>query len=297
LNEYGLFKGDESAKCRDEAALFKKLGLAYIHPELREATGEVEAAERAELPVLIEQSDIKGVLHCHTTESDGKSTLEEMVGAARALGHKFIGIGDHSQAAAYARGLTPDRVMKQAEEVRALDKKLKDFVIFYGIESDILTDGSLDYTDDILETFDYIVASVHSNFALSESAQTDRIIKAIENPYTTILGHPTGRLLLTREPYKVDLTAVIDAAAENQVVIEINAHPQRLDLDWRYVKYAKEKGVLFSISPDAHHTSNLDYTRFGVGIARKGWLSKSDVLNSMSVANIKKIFKRRRNNS
>jgi len=296
LNEYGLFEGEKPTKCRDETALFGKLGLEYIPPELREATGEVEAAERKELPALIEDSDIKGVLHCHTNESDGKSTLEEMVGAARALGHKFIGIGDHSQAAAYARGLTPDRVEKQRREVKALDKKLKDFVVFYGIESDILTDGSLDYTDNVLETFDYVVASVHSNFGLSESAQTARIIKAIENPYTTILGHPTGRLLLTREAYKIDLTAIIDAAAENNVVIEINAHPQRLDLDWRYVKYARDKGVLFSISPDAHHTTDLEYTRFGVGVARKGWLSKERVINTMSVVDIRKIFKRRRRN-
>ncbi|MGD8415184.1 MAG: DNA polymerase/3'-5' exonuclease PolX, partial [Candidatus Latescibacterota bacterium] len=296
LNEYGLFKGDTPTKCRDEAALFKKLGLDYIPPELREATGEVEAAERGELPALIEPSDVTGVLHCHTTESDGKSTLEEMVDAARAMGHEFIGIGDHSQAASYARGLTPERVIDQSKAVRALDKKLKDFVIFYGIESDILSDGSLDYTDEVLDTFDYVVASVHSNFGLSETAQTERIIKAIENPYTTILGHPTGRLLLTREAYKIDLISVIDAVAENNVIIEINAHPQRLDLDWRYVKYARDKGALFSISPDAHHTSDLDYIRFGVGVARKGWLSKDYVINTMSAADIKKMFKRRRKN-
>jgi DNA polymerase (family 10) len=179
--------------------------------------------------------------------------------------------------------------------VLAVNKKLKDFVVFFGIESDILTDGSLDYTDDVLETFDYVVASVHSNFGLSEQAQTERIIKAIENPYTTILGHPTGRLLLTREAYRVDLTAVIDAAAANEVIVEINAHPQRLDLDWRYIKYARDQGVLFSISPDAHHTSDFDYTRFGVGIARKGWLSKDQVINTMPVAKIRKIFRRRRN--
>jgi DNA polymerase (family 10) len=295
LNEYGLFKGETSAKCKDEAALFGKLGLQYIPPELREATGEVEAAEGGTLPALIEDSDIKGIFHCHTNESDGKSTLEEMVAEAQARGHKFFGLGDHSQAAAYARGLTPDRVAKQQKEVAALNKKLKNFFVFFGIESDILTDGSLDYADKVLETFDYIVASVHSNFGLSETAQTERIIKAIENPYTTMLGHPTGRLLLTREAYKVDLKAVIDAAADNNVIIEINAHPQRLDLDWRFVKYARDKGALFSISPDAHHTSDFDYTRFGVGIARKGWLSKEHVINTMTVAKIKKILQRRKN--
>lgn len=294
LNEYGLFKGEKSTKCKDENELFKKLGLEYIPPELREGTGEVEAAEKQELPALIEDADIKGVFHCHTNESDGKSTLEEMVAAARTLGHRFFGLGDHSQAASYARGLTADRVEKQRKEVLALNKKLKNFVVFFGIESDILTDGSLDYVDNVLETFDYVVASVHSNFGLSEQAQTARIIKAIENPYTTMLGHPTGRLLLSREPYRVNLTAVIDAAAANDVIIEINAHPMRLDLDWRYVKYARDKGVLFSISPDAHHTSEFDYTRFGVGIARKGWLSKEHVINTMPVAKIRKIFQRRK---
>jgi DNA polymerase (family 10) len=294
LNEYGLFDGDKSTPCKDEAALFEKLGLDYIPPELREGMGEIEAAQRHELPALIEDADIKGVFHNHTNRSDGKSTLEEMVDAARAMGHDFFGLGDHSQTASYARGLTPDRVAAQREEVEALRKKLENFTVFFGIESDILTDGALDYAEDVLETFDYVVASVHSNFGLAESAQTERIIKAIENPYTTMLGHATGRLLLTREPYKVDLTAVIDAAVEHDVILEINAHPQRLDLDWRYVKYARDKGALFSISPDAHHTSDLDFYRYGVGVARKGWLGKDDVINTMPVAKIKKIFQRRR---
>ena len=297
LNEYGLFKSGKPTSCRDEAALFKKLGLSYIPPELREAMGEIEAAEAGGvegLPTLIEESDIKGVVHCHTNYSDGKSTMEEMVDAARALGHQFFGLGDHSQTAAYANGLKPERVEEQRQEAVALNKRLRNFTLFFGIESDILTDGSLDYTEDVLQTFDYVVASVHSNFGLSEAAQTTRIIKAIENPYTTMLGHATGRLLLSREAYKVDLKAVIDAAAENGVIMEINAHPQRLDLDWRHIKYAKGKGVLFSISPDAHHTSDIDYYRYGVGIARKGWLTKDDVINTMTVAKIKKIFQRRR---
>jgi DNA polymerase (family 10) len=291
LNEYGLFKGDKPTPCKNEEQLFNKLGLDYIPPELRENMGEIEAAERHELPELIEESDIKGVLHNHTTYSDGKSTLEEMVGAAKAMGHRFFGLGEHSQTAAYARGLTPERVAEQRAEVEALNAKLKNFTVFFGIESDILTDGRLDYTDDVLETFDYVVASVHSNFGLSEAAQTERIIKAIENPYTTMLGHATGRLLLAREGYKVDLRAVIDAAVANDVLLEINAHPQRLDLDWRFIKYAKEKGALFSISPDAHHTSDIDYYRYGVGIARKGWLTKQDVVNTMSVSQIRKIFR------
>jgi DNA polymerase (family 10) len=294
LNEYGLFDGEEPTPCPDEEALFAKLGLDYIPPELREAMGEIEAAERHDLPVLIEESDIKGVFHNHTNYSDGRSTLEEMVQAARAMGHRFFGLGDHSQTASYASGLTPDRIARQREEVVALNENLKGFTVFFGIESDILSDGSLDYSDEVLATFEYIVASVHSNFGLSETAQTERIIKAIENPYTTMLGHATGRLLLSREGYKVDLRAVIDAAVENGVVLEINAHPQRLDLDWRYVKYAKDKGALFAISPDAHHTSDLDYYRYGVGIARKGWLIRDDVINTMSVANIRKVFQRRK---
>jgi len=294
LNEYGLLKGGKTTPCKDEEELFNKLGLDYIPPELREAMGEIEAAERHQLPVLIEDSDIKGVFHNHTNYSDGKSTVKEMADAARAMGHRFFGLGDHSQTASYAGGLTPVRVAAQREEVEALKAKLKNFTIFFGIESDILTDGSLDYTDEVLETFDYIVASVHSIFGLSEAAQTERIIKAIENPYTTMLGHATGRLLLAREGYKVDLTAVIDAAVANSVILEINAHPQRLDLDWRYIKYAKDNGAVFSISPDAHHTSDLDYYRYGVGIARKGWLTKPDVINTMPVTKIRKIFQKRR---
>ena len=210
------------------------------------------------------------------------------------MGFRFFGLGDHSRSASYAGGLTVEQVTKQKEETEALNKKLEDFTVFFGIESDILTDGSLDYPDEVLDSFEYIVASVHSNFGLSEEAQTKRIITAIENPYTTMLGHATGRLLLAREPYKVDLRAVIDAAAANGVVIEINAHPQRLDLDWRYVKYAKEQGVLLAISPDAHHTSDLDYYRYGVGIARKGWLTKNDVINTWTVPKIRKLFEKRR---
>ncbi len=294
LNEYALLKGEKPTPCKDEAAIFRKLGLDYIPPEMREATGEIEAAEKGGLPVLIEETDIRGVFHNHTNYTDGKSTLEEMVEASRALGFRFFGLGDHSRSAAYAGGLTEEQVARQKKEVEALNKKLKNFTVFFGIESDILTDGSLDYADDVLDGFDYIVASVHSNFGLSEEAQTKRIITAIENPYTTMLGHATGRLLLSREPYKVDLRAIIDAAAANGVVIEINAHPQRLDLDWRYVKYAKEKGVLIAINPDAHHTSDLDYYRYGVGIARKGWLTKKDVINTWTVPRIRKLFEKRR---
>lgn len=294
LNEYGLFKGDKITACKDEKALFNKLDLDYIPPELRENMGEIEAAEAHNLPELVEESDIRGVFHCHTTESDGRSTLVELVEAARALGHEFIGLGDHSASAAYANGLSVERVRKQRDEVRALDKKTKDVTIFFGIESDILSDGSLDYPDDVLADFDYVIASVHSNFGLSQADQTRRIITAIENPYTTMLGHPTGRLLLSREGYQVDLNAVIEAAAANDVIIEINSHPQRLDLDWRYGKLARDKGVLIAISPDAHDTAGIEDYVYGVGIARKGWLTKHDVINTMTVPEIKKVFKKRR---
>ena len=294
LNEYGLYKGKKVTPCRDEAELFDKLGLEYIPPELRENTGEIEAAEKHALPRLVEESDIHGVFHCHTDWSDGRSTLEEMVEATRALGHRFFGVAEHSRSAGYAGGLTVERVAAQRKAVAALNEKFEDFTVFFGIESDILVGGALDYPDDVLETFDYVVASVHSNFSLSEVEQTERIVKAIEDPHTTMLGHPTGRLLLSREGYNVDLEAVIEAAAKNGVVIEINANPYRLDLDWRYIKFAKEKGALFAVNPDAHHTNGIEDFRYGVGIARKGWLTPDDVINTMTVARIKKVFNSRR---
>jgi DNA polymerase (family 10) len=294
LNEYGLFKGETAVKLKDEPALFQKLGLDYIPPELRENTGEIEAAEKHALPKLIEVDDVRGVFHCHTNYSDGRSTLREMAEAARALGHEYFGIGDHSQTAIYANGLPPAKVSKQRREIEKLNQELAPFVIFAGIESDILQDGSLDYKDDILEGFDYVVASVHGQFSGSEAQMTKRIVAAVSNPFTTMLGHPTGRLLLSREGYPLNLTAVFEACAAHDVYIEINAHPVRLDLDWRHVKIAKEMGVKFVINPDAHHTSEIDYFRFGVGVARKGWLSKEDVLNTRGLAAVRKLLRRGR---
>jgi len=291
LNEYGLFKGEKSLQCKSEEEIFKALGLTYIPPELREDKGEIEAAEQGKLPELIEPSDIKGIFHVHTTYSDASMTLHEVVKLAQGAGYQYIGISDHSKSAYYAGGLTEEKLRAQHDEIDGLNSKLKNFYIFKGIECEILSDGSLDYSDEILAEFDFVIASVHSRFNMSEEEMTKRIIKAISNPYTTMLGHPTGRLLLSREGYKVDLHKVIDAAAEKGVVIELNAHPYRFDLDWRYCKYAKEHGVKVSINPDAHHMGDLSNVAYGVGIARKGWLTSRDVLNTMTLGEIKKKFR------
>lgn len=294
MNEYGLFKGEKSLPCKDENEIFKALGLSYIPPELREDNGEIEAAERGEIPELIEPSDIKGIFHVHTIYSDASMTLKEVVRVARQSGYQYIGISDHSKSAYYAGGLTEVRIKEQHEEIDRLNEELKDFHIFKGLESDILSDGSLDYDDKMLATFDFIIASVHSRFNMDEEEMTRRIIRAISIPYTTILGHPTGRLLLSREGYQVDLKKVIDAAARHNVVVELNAHPYRLDLDWRYCRYAKDRGVKVSINPDAHHLDGLSDVSYGVSIARKGWLTAGDVLNTMTLEEIKAFLRNRR---
>jgi DNA polymerase (family 10) len=295
LNEYGLFKDDKPTPCREEADIFARLDLDYIPPELRENNGEIEAAQAHELPTLVEEGDIRGVFHCHTTYSDGHATLKEMVDAARDLGHVFFGTGDHSQSAVYAEGMSVDTVKKQRDEIDWLNDKFEGkFTVFHGTESDILPDGSLDYPDEVLAGFDYVVASIHGNFNLSEAEQTRRLIKAIENPFTTMVGHPTGRLLLTREGYAINLQAVIEAAAENDVMLEINAHPNRLDLDWRHCRAARDAGMLAVINPDAHATGGIADFRYGVGVARKGWLEKKDLLNCRTAAQVKKFFETRK---
>ena len=286
LNEYGLFEGKKLIPCKDEAAIYEKLGLDYIPPELREAQGEIEAAEKHELPELITEKDIRGLFHVHTLYSDGTVTAEEMARGAQAMGFEYLGIADHSRSAAYAGGLSIARVEAQHKEIEELNKRLRGFRVFHGIESDILPDGLLDYPPDILDLFDFVVASVHQNFRMSEADMTRRIIGAIENPHTTILGHPTGRLLLAREGYPVDLPAVIDAAARNHVVIEINSNPHRLDLDWRYVRSARDKGVKIAICPDSHAVNGMEDFRYGVGIARKGWLTRNDVVNCLDTREV-----------
>ncbi len=285
LNEYGLFheSNNKPVACKDEKDILKKLGLVYIEPELREDFGEIEAAEKNNLPGLIEEKDLRGTFHCHTTYSDGANTLKEMADAAMQRKWQYLGIADHSKSAQYARGLSKADLKKQRKEINSLNEQFDSFQIFHGIESDILADGSLDYDDKTLGELDFVVASVHSRFKMSEAEMTRRIINAIKNKNTTILGHPTGRLLLSRDGYQVDLVKIIEAAADYGKAIEINSHPYRLDLDWRMVKFAKEKGVKIFINPDAHNTEGLDDVRFGVGIARKGWLEKEDVINAMEV--------------
>lgn len=286
MNEYGLFKGESRIPCKDEVEIFKSLGLSYIAPELREDTGEIEAAERSDLPELLDLRDIKGIFHVHTTFSDASMTLRETVRVAKELGYQYIGISDHSKSAYYAGGLTEERIKEQHEEIDRLNEDLKGFHVFKGVECDILSDGSLDYDDKVLSTFDFVIISVHSRFNMSEAEMTKRIIKAVSNPYTAILGHPTGRLLLSRDGYQVDLKKVIEAAAKHKVIIELNSHPYRLDLDWRFCRYAKEQGVQVSINPDAHHVEDLSNIHYGVGIARKGWLTARDVINTLSLEEI-----------
>jgi len=291
MNEYGLFQGETNIPCRNEAALFQALGLAYIPPELREDKGEIEAAETGTLPDLLEEKDIKGVFHIHTSASDGTNSLVALVEKAKEMGLVYIGISDHSQAAYYAGGLSPEAVDRQLRSIDALNEEMAPFHIFKGIEADILPDGNLDYDDEILARFDFVIAAIHSHFNMPEAVMTQRIIKALSNRHTTMLAHPTGRLLLAREPYAMNMTAVIDCAAENRKILELNAHPQRLDLDWRHCLYAKKKGVKIAINPDAHRLEDMSVIRYGIHIARKGWLGKRDCVNCLELDKIKTLFR------
>jgi DNA polymerase (family 10) len=281
LNEYALEGADGPVPCASEADLFAALDLAYIPPELREDRGEFELAARGPIPRLIEPGDLTGTFHCHTDWSDGHNTLAEMVEAAREAGMSYLGIADHSRSAGYAGGLSVERVRAQWEAIDALNKKLKGkFRVFKGTECDILPDGSLDYPDELLDGFDYVVASVHSRFGLSREEMTARIVAAVSNPRVTILGHPTGRLLLTRAGYDVDLEAVIEAAAASGTWIEINANPHRLDLDADHARRAREAGVPIAINPDAHDVAGLLDLDYGVGVARRAGLVAADVVNA-----------------
>jgi DNA polymerase (family 10) len=281
LSEYGLEGEDRSIPCRTEEELFAALGLSFIPPELREDVGEFALAEAGPMPRLVELPDLRGTFHCHTDWSDGGATLEEMVEAARIAGLSYLGIADHSRSAGYAGGLSIDRVRRQWEAIDALNARLGDsFRVFKGTESDILPDGSLDYPDEILSGFDYVVASVHSGFGMDRSAMTDRIVKAVRNPRVTMLGHPTGRLLLARDGYAVDLDAVIEAAAESGTMIEINANPHRLDLDSTHCRKARALGIAIAINPDAHSTAGLSDLDYGIGVARRAGLGASEIFNS-----------------
>jgi len=283
---------DADFQPKSEQEIYQKAGLPFIEPELREGKYWVEKASAGKLPELITFKDLKGTLHNHSTSSDGVNTLEEMALYSRdQLRLEYFGICDHSKSAFYASGLGIEQVLQQMEEVGSLNKKLQNFHVFKGIESDILNDGSLDYPEEILEKFDFVVASIHSNLRMPEEKAMERLIKAIENPYTTILGHPTGRLLLSRNGYPVDYKKMIDACAANGVVIEINANPLRLDMDWRWHQYALEKGVWLSINPDAHRTTSLWDMHYGIHVARKGGLSKEQCLNALSATEIGAFFK------
>lgn len=297
MNEYGLFQKDSetSLKCRNEEEIFEKLGMSFIDAELRENNGEIEIAAEKQTPQLIDKQQIRGLFHAHTTYSDGASSVKDMAIQCQAMDFEFLGITDHSKSAFYANGLNEDRVKKQQEEIDRLNEELQNFTIFKGIEADILTDGRLDYTDDTLSTFDFVIASVHSSFQMSEEQMTNRICKALENPYVSMLGHPTGRLLLGREAYPHDMNKILETAANYDRVVEINANPHRLDLDWRWGKRANELGVKTAINPDAHAIDGLFDYQIGIGIARKGWFEASSVLNTFSVDELKQLFLNMRN--
>lgn len=297
MNEYGLFKeskrGEKLVKCKDEHDIFKALGLDYIPPELREDMGEIDAAENQRLPALVEPTDLKGAVHCHTSWSDGHDGIEEMAGAASALGFQYIVICDHSRSAAYAGGLGADELDRQRREIERLNEQQPDFRVFSGIECDILADGSLDLPDAALDALDVVVASVHSRFNLSAAEQTRRIIRVLEQPHVHVLGHPSGRLLLQRDGYPLDMEAVLAACARTGTAVEINGNPNRLDLDWRWVKRAGELGIPIICACDAHGAAGISDTLLAVGVARKGWLTREQVLNTLSAERFRAALKKK----
>lgn len=302
LSEWGIFDKDSEENIpidavkdiKSEADLFKFFGLEMIEPELREGLGEISVAENYALPKLIEKHEIRGVFHNHTTLSDGMNTLDEMVQQAELLGWSYLGFADHSKSSVQANGLNEDRVLRMIEQIESFNQSRSSTVTaFSGIECDILKDGTLDLEESVLERLDYVVASVHSSFSQSEEEMTRRVIRAIESPTVTMLGHPTGRLLLRREGYQINISKVIDAAIANRVIIEINANPHRLDMDWRFWKQAVQSGLMCSINPDAHAIKNLNYYEAGVNIARKGWIEADSLLNTRETDGIKRWFRER----
>lgn len=277
-----------------EASLYETAGLQWIPPELREHQGEVDAAGQDALPHLVDVHDIRGALHCHSEYSDGKSTIEEIGAAARAKGWSYVGISDHSQAAFYASGLSRERVLEQHDEIDAFNAGSSGVRILKGIEADILADGRLDYDEELLGRFDYVIASIHSRFKMDGAAITERVLHAMDDPHMTILAHPTGRLLLSREPYALDVEAVLQKAAAVGVAVEFNCDPHRMDLDWRYLKRARDLGVTVEIGPDAHSARSLEWTDLGVSMARKGWLRRDDILNARETEDVLAFARRRR---
>jgi DNA polymerase (family 10) len=294
LHGAALWRGSSFVPTPDEATLYGALGLALVPPELREGGDELAAAATATLPRLVEEADIRGFLHCHTNYSDGSNTVAEIAAACRAAGYAYVGITDHSEAAAYAGGLDADDLRRQWDEIDAANERLAGIRVLKGIEADILQDGRVDFEERVLEQLDFVIASVHSRFGLDERAMTARMLAALDNPFVTIIGHPTGRLLLAREPYAVDLDAVIGKAADVGVAMEINADPRRLDLDWRVVQAARGRGGMFSIGADAHGLAGIRNMVSGVGVARKAWLEPDRLLNTRSVEEFLAFARRRR---
>ena len=282
LTGAALWRGSEFVYTPDEESLYRALGLPYLVPELREGRGEIGAAARGELPRLVERSDLRGFLHCHTNYSDGSNSVEELAQACKAAGYEWIGITDHSQAAAYAGGLKPDDLLRQGDEIDEVDARLDGIRVLKGVEADILADGRVDFEERVLERLDFVIASVHSRFNMTPAEMTARLLTAMDNPHLTIIGHPTGRLLLSRDPYGLDLEAVVEKAASTGVALEINADPHRLDLDWRELDRVRTGGAMISIGADAHNLAGIGHVEFGLGIARKGWLGPGDILNSRS---------------
>jgi DNA polymerase (family 10) len=293
LSEYSLARLDNEKVVagKSEEEIYAKLKLDYIPPELRENLGEIDAAEQHTLPALISQADLQGDVHMHTVETDGRNTIEEMAEAARAHGYKYMAITDHSKNLAFANGLDDKRAVEHIQRIRAADEKIAGIKIFAGVEVDILADGTLDLSDSVLEQMDLVIASVHSHFNQSSTEMTERLLKAVKNPNTSLIGHPTGRLLLRRDAYQFDVDAVLKAAAQRKVAMELNAYPDRLDLCDRHLRLAKQHGVKIVINTDSHHTSHLDKIRFGVLQARRAWLTRDDVLNTLPAQMFAKAMK------
>lgn len=294
LTGAALWRASAFVPTPDEEHLYGALGLPFIAPELREGQGEVAAAAEGGLPRLVESGDLRGFLHCHTTYSDGSNTVEQLALACRDAGYEYLGITDHSQAAAYAGGLTSDDLLRQADEIDEVNGRLAGIRVLKGVEADILADGRVDYEEHVLARLDFVIASVHSRFNMSPPEMTARMLAAMDNPHLTIIGHPTGRLLLSRDPYGLDIDAVIEKAAATGVALEINADPHRLDLDWRLVRRAHAGGTMISIGADAHSISGIGNAEYGVGVARKGWLGPDDILNTRSAEDFTAYAGRRR---
>jgi DNA polymerase (family X) len=295
MNEYGVFREDGTAvPCGDEEAVYRSIGLSWIPPEIREADGEIEAAEAGALPVLVEAADVRGMVHLHSTWSDGTRSVEEMARECRKRGFSWMCLSDHSRSAGYAGGLSAERLADQAEEVKAVNRKLSPFRVFHGVESDILSDGSLDYPDEVLARLDFVIGSVHSKLVMGREEATARLLKAVSHPLLTMLGHPGGRLLLAREGYPYDEAALLDALAVHGTVLEHNCNPHRLDPDWIFLRRAARRGIPISIDPDAHDLEGLDDLRYGLAMARKAWCAPAQLFNCRSAEEADAYFQKRR---